>query len=1546
VNRRYLFGPISADFAATHLSEPRRLGQCLAFDLANGADLTLAATDRWETLLARLPAGWQPDFLVLWLPYALIPAWLWDAPIPIIALAADWQILWHGYRRLLRRVELVLTDALGVATLAREGIDHALVAQLYGSAPAFLEGPWPDEPRDIDVLFVGNFQPAIQRERLAWLGRLTQLAGRWRVELHTGVFGEDYRRLLARARIVFNRSIRGECNQRVAETLAAGALLFHEADNLEVPHLLQEGQEYVAYTTENLEDRLEYFLAHEEERRALAEAGRRKAAQFTFPALWQRALENVERDWEKLVAKRCVRPAGSAAEQLRARSWQAWSGSGSDPSLASDLANHLVAEPYAADWHNALGLTLAQAACAGGSLTAAAVQQAVSYFERATRTDPRHVLARLNLVECLCYLDQKDHAIEQARQLLGILDRPEAADAVWLEAGHFPPGFDLFRVEWERAAWANAGNPSAELAAKRTLVRWRTHSLLAALTQDLIHYYEAVLARPDLPPTRAALGCALGRQGRVGDGLCHLRQAATDNPFDHEAARALFQALGDTGAAAGQRAWAQQRALLARAAPKLVPREAWFGSLPATGQELASLIILCCNELDYTELCLQSVLRHTRAPYELILVNNGSSDGTAAYLESLRAKPGPVLVEVIHNAENVGFPKGCNQGLKHAQGRFLVFLNNDTIVTPGWLEGLITWAVHDNLRVGLVGPTSNYCPPPQHVPLGYADAPSLQAFAARRRRDFAGKALQVERLTGFCLLARREVLEDIGSFDERYGAGFFDDDDLCVRACRAGFHLLVAQGVYIHHFGSRTFAGQGIDCAEQLQNNFDRFVDKWGPEQGAGYKLPELAAARMPPATVWPPLEAFRVPADSSDEGHADPALVAPTAIVESSANGQRRSCSLCMIVKNEAENLPHSLGSAADLFDDIVVVDTGSTDRTKEVATQLGARVFDFAWCDSFSAARNESIRHATGEYIFWLDGDDHLDEANRQKLRVLLEGLTEENVAYSMKCLCLPDARSHASTQVDHMRLFRNHPQIRWQYRVHEQILPAIRASGGEVRFADVIIHHSGYIDNALRQKKLERDLRLLRLEEAEHPADPFTLFNLGAITQELGRHVEAIPLLRQSLARSQPSDSIVRKLYALLSTCHRALNQRPEALQACTEGRQHYPDDIELLFQEGILRREEGDLERAAACFERLLSVQPPPHFASIDAGLQGYKGRHNLGLVYQLQGRLAEAEAQWQAALAEPLGFLPSLLELAALYLSQSRWLEFDQMLALLAADPEAALETEVLRARWHLARKEFGQARGILKATIAQHPRALWPHVILSHVRLQEGLDLVAAEEALRDVLAIESNHAEAKHNLSVLLQRQNRACDAYVSRGVTLADCYQKACSATSPLQEFLPILYELASRCRHVSAVGSSDDAVPTALLMAQPDRLVCYAEVWPSQVERLRVLAGRTQFHFRAAKLAPAEIPPTDMLVLVGDSTKGESSELLPHYVDEVRQYLVLADVKQRASAEALSNEAKLPPAVQALLAQGRFQLMEPSTNLHGLTVLEARPAPAQPQ
>jgi glycosyltransferase involved in cell wall biosynthesis len=191
---------------------------------------------------------------------------------------------------------------------------------------------------------------------------------------------------------------------------------------------------------------------------------------------------------------------------------------------------------------------------------------------------------------------------------------------------------------------------------------------------------------------------------------------------------------------------------------------------------------------------------------------------------------------------------------------------------------------------------------------------------------------------------------------------------------------------------------------------------------------------------------------------------------------------SLTMIVKNEAATLGRCLASVRDLVDEIIVVDTGSSDNTEDIAGQHSVRIFDLPWPDSFSAARNESLRHASGQWVLWLDADEYFDDANRAKLRQLLAGLADDNTAYVMRQRST--AANGSATLVGQVRLFRNHAAIRWDYRVHEQILPSIKRAGHAVRDTDIVIEHSGYLDPALRHKKLERNLRLLHLDMAERP------------------------------------------------------------------------------------------------------------------------------------------------------------------------------------------------------------------------------------------------------------------------------------------------------------------------------------------------------------------------------------------------------------------------------------------------------------------------------
>ena len=615
-----------------------------------------------------------------------------------------------------------------------------------------------------------------------------------------------------------------------------------------------------------------------------------------------------------------------------------------------------------------------------------------------------------------------------------------------------------------------------------------------------------------------------------------------------------------------------------------------------TRDGLASIIIPCFNQREFTRTCVAALMKYTRQPWELIAIDNGSSDGTAAYFEGVSDATNH-RVEIISNRENLGFPAACNQGLRAARGEYVVLLNNDAVVTNAWLDQLIALAKSDP-KIGLVGPMSNCATPPQLVEdVPYRDLDGMHRFATKYRVLHRGTWFTTQKLSGFCLLIKRGVFDAIGELDEQFGLGMFDDDDLCLRARRAGFDLAVAHDLFVHHFGSRTFAGEGIDAESLLRENGKRFRAKWGENTPVG--------------------RSFTLHAWDTN---------APRAV-------RRFKVSLTMIVRNEEHNLPACLESARGLFDEIVVADTGSEDRTRAIALEYGAKLVEFPWIDDFAAARNAALAGATGDYAFWLDADDRIEPGEYTKLKVLLDNLDDASTAYVVRCACDPDPSGGGATVVDHVRLFPVRPEVAWEYRVHEQILPSLRRAGVEIRWTACNVRHTGYNDPVLRRHKLERDLSILRREQVERPNDPFVLFNIGQIALDQGDVPGALGHLGRSLAASSPTDSITRKVHALIALCHQRSGDLATALATCEIGLADFQDDAELLFRKAVVHRLRHETAEAVACWRYVLTLKPPEHFSSVDSGIYGHLTRRNLATLAEEGGNRDEAKRLWSEVLAE-------------------------------------------------------------------------------------------------------------------------------------------------------------------------------------------------------------------------------------------------------------------------------------------------------------------------
>ncbi|ABB14724.1 glycosyltransferase [Carboxydothermus hydrogenoformans] len=242
--------------------------------------------------------------------------------------------------------------------------------------------------------------------------------------------------------------------------------------------------------------------------------------------------------------------------------------------------------------------------------------------------------------------------------------------------------------------------------------------------------------------------------------------------------------------------------------------------------KLTSIIILTLNNYEISKQCIESVLKFTNLPFELIIVDNGSTETQLLeYLKNLQERRDDVKVYFL--PENVGYGLGNNFGLLHSVGKYVVFLNNDTIVTPDWLEKLIIDLNMDE-KTGLIGPRTNYVSGEQIVnKVNYKNMNELLEFANKWEAVNYREVTETKKLVGFCLLAKREVIEKIGGFDPLFEIGNFEDDDLCRRAYLAGFKLKIADDVFIHHYGSKTFISEKINYDEIMKKNREKYLKKW-----------------------------------------------------------------------------------------------------------------------------------------------------------------------------------------------------------------------------------------------------------------------------------------------------------------------------------------------------------------------------------------------------------------------------------------------------------------------------------------------------------------------------------------------------------------------------------------------------------------------------------------------------------------------------------------------------------------------------------------------
>jgi GT2 family glycosyltransferase/Flp pilus assembly protein TadD/SAM-dependent methyltransferase len=762
---------------------------------------------------------------------------------------------------------------------------------------------------------------------------------------------------------------------------------------------------------------------------------------------------------------------------------------------------------------------------------------------------------------------------------------------------------------------------------------------------------------------------------------------------------------------------------------------------------LTSIIILTFNQLEYTKKCIDSIIKFTPEPIEIIFVDNGSTDGTVQWLKKLIDKN--KIYKLIENKENLGFARGCNQGINSSSGEYILLLNNDVIVTENWLSGMLENLNRDQ-DIGIVGPMTNNISGIQKDPFAiYSTIKEIPEYARAFREKNRYRSIPLRRIVGFCMLFRRSLADKIGLLDENFGTGNFEDDDYCLRAALEGYHNSIVGDVFIHHYGSRTFIGNKINYSETMGDHRKVFSDKWDkipvntelgkklsimnqieraeelcsrgefdkaiavcvegigqfpdeplvyqkmadmllseknyqeaiealiamPDQdnqdiktclimgyckeGLGFddeaenyanKVLDFSSGNAVAMNLKGILAYKRGDQDKADEwfskamnqdpGYGEPYtylgvmkraegrgeeglsllekgfilspnkmdcanlyhtaltemeefsrgekkfrsaralypnnqriaflkidlllkqgknVAAMEAIEEAMVNmgmgdgmlqaalsvrekigplsikgSKHKSLSISMIVKNEEKHISKCLMSVKPVVDEIIVVDTGSNDRTKDIARAFGARVLDFEWKGDFSKARNYSLSQARGSWIFSLDADEVISSTDYRALRYIVENskpaayiITTRNYSNELNAHQFGSNKGEYPLEEaglgwfpsEKIRLFPNGKGIYFENPVHEIVENTVARAGLPKIKCSIPVHHYGRFDEVKLKEKGEAYYLLGKKKlKKKGNEDPKAIFELAVQAGELKKTDEAT-LLFEKLVQLDP-------------------------------------------------------------------------------------------------------------------------------------------------------------------------------------------------------------------------------------------------------------------------------------------------------------------------------------------------------------------------------------------------------------------------------------------
>ncbi|MGE5577906.1 MAG: glycosyltransferase [Syntrophothermus sp.] len=453
------------------------------------------------------------------------------------------------------------------------------------------------------------------------------------------------------------------------------------------------------------------------------------------------------------------------------------------------------------------------------------------------------------------------------------------------------------------------------------------------------------------------------------------------------------------------------------------------------------------------------------------------------------------------------------------------------------------------------------------------------------------------------------------------------------------------------------------------------------------------------------------------------------------------------MIVKNEEEFLPRCLRSAQGVVDQIVIVDTGSTDRTVEIARSFGAEVYQHPWKNDFSEARNVSLEHATGDWIIYLDADEEIAQEDIEKIKPLLASTDGEGF-YMVETNFLGDLAGYDAVSHPTLRIFRNRKEYRFHGALHEQISDKIR---GACPLSPLRLNHYGYMNKPLLDKnKLTRNREILLKEVKANPNNSFVHFNLGTEytrTREFDKALQHYQKAFQNLSSLELhfASYLVRNIVMTLNE----LKRYQDALKVLEDAIIAYPNYTDLFYLRGLVYLNMKRYTDAISSFRECLQMGESHQGFVTQVGTGSFLAYYGMGGAYEQIGDLPHAVDAYARSLRHnKRAFAPALNALGNLLLSRQ--------------DPQEV--------KFYLEKQlDTGMAENLLalSAIFAQHRRY---EIALAYVEQAEKLEgessgrlLYARGEYLMNL----KKYADADRSLAAVPEHNSFYPVATLSRGLS-----------------------------------------------------------------------------------------------------------------------------------------------------------------------------------